>query len=96
MAYFCDGSLDDKSSFLKTLAIAMQHFKKYNLDALWISTYAPGLSAYNKVERRMALLSKVLSGTLLSQRLRGCRVNFERGCQVNGQSGTNVKHAIQK
>ena len=63
---FFDGGPDENPRFPKTLDISIQHFKKYNLDALLISTHAPGLSAYNQVERRMAPLSKALSGILLS------------------------------
>ena len=60
----CDGRPDENPKFLKTLYVAIQHFKKYNLDVLLISTNAPGLSAYNQVDRRMAPLSKALSGIL--------------------------------
>ena len=45
--------------------VAIHNFKKYNLDPLLISTHAPGLSAYNQVERRKTPLSKGLSGILL-------------------------------
>ena len=62
---FCDGGPDENPRFPKTLDISIQHFKKYNLDALLISTHAPGLSAYNEVERRMVPLSKALFGILL-------------------------------
>ena len=60
----CDGRPDENPRFSKTLYVAIQHFKKYNLDALLISKNAPGLSAYNQVGRRMAPLSKALSGIL--------------------------------
>ena len=59
------GGPDENPRFPKTLDAAIQHFKKYNLDALLISTRAPGMSAYKQVERRMAPLSKALSGLLL-------------------------------
>ena len=62
---FCDGGPDENPRFPKTLDVSIQHFKKYNLDALLISTHAPGLSAYNEVERRMVPLSKALFGILL-------------------------------
>ena len=39
--------------------------KKYNIDALFVYANAPGLSAYNRVERRMAPLSKECSGIIL-------------------------------
>ena len=51
--FFCDGGRDKNPRFPKTLDVAIQHFKKHNLDALLISTHAPGLSAHNQVERRM-------------------------------------------
>ena len=31
---FCDGGPDEKPRFPKTLDVAIQHFKKYNLDVL--------------------------------------------------------------
>ena len=40
-------------------------FLKYNLDALFAFTHAPGSSAYNPVERRMAQLSKDTTGLIL-------------------------------
>ena len=43
----------------------MWWFNKYKFDALLISTDAPGMSAYNQVEQRMAPLSKTLTGLLL-------------------------------
>jgi len=45
--------------------VAMSHFKKHNLDAIFIATNAPGRSAFNRVERRMAPLSRELSGLIL-------------------------------
>ena len=63
--FFCDGGPDKNSRFLQPLDVAIQHSKKYNLDTLLISTHAPGLSAYNQVQKRMAPLSKILSGILL-------------------------------
>ena len=62
---FLDGGPDENRRFPKTLDVAVQHFNKHKFDVLLISTHAPGLSAYNQVERRMAPLSKVLAGLLL-------------------------------
>ena len=62
--YFCDGGSDENPRFPKTLDIAIQIFRKYNLDALLISTHAPGLPTSNQVESRMAPLSKALSEIL--------------------------------
>ena len=54
------------------------HFKKHNFDALLISTHAPGLSAYNQVERRMAPLSKALTGLLLPYNTFGNHLDSQR------------------
>ena len=62
---FSDGGPDENPRFPKTLDVAVQHFKKHKFDVLLISTHAPGLSAYNQVEKRMAPLSKALAGLLL-------------------------------
>ena len=48
-----------------SFAIGIHHFLKNNLDALFIMTNAPGRSAFNRAERRMAPLSKELAGLLL-------------------------------
>lgn len=40
-------------------------FLKYNLDAVFVACNAPGRSAFNRVERRMAVLSKALAGVIL-------------------------------
>lgn len=45
--------------------MAIEHFRTHNLDALFIATNAPGRSAYNRVERRMAPLSRELCGVIL-------------------------------
>ena len=63
--FFCGGSPDETPRFPKTLDVAKEHFKKYNLDAFLISAHPPGLSAYNQVEKRMSPLSKALSVILL-------------------------------
>ena len=77
--FFLDGGPDENPRFPKTLDVAIQqHFKKYNRDALLISTLAPGLSAYNQVERRMAPLSKALSGILLPHKTFGTHLDSSR------------------
>ena len=54
-----DGGPDEAPKNAKTLLVWAQQFKKMNLDACFIFTRAPGSSAYNPVERRMAPLSKM-------------------------------------
>ena len=60
-----DGGPDENARFPKTLAAAYRTFRDNNLDAIFVTCYAPGHSAYNAVERRMAPLSRELSGLIL-------------------------------
>jgi len=60
-----DGGPDENPRYPKTINAAIDHFLKFNLDALFIATNAPGRSAFNPVERRMAPLSRQLSGVIL-------------------------------
>ena len=43
----------------------MDCFRNHKLDGLFVFCNAPRLSAYNKVERRMAALSKDTAGIIL-------------------------------
>eukprot|EP00122_Pirum_gemmata_P001778 Pgem_evm1s1604 len=49
--HLVDGGPDESPRSPKTLRMAYQLFKKYDLDAIYIATEAPGRSAYNIVER---------------------------------------------
>lgn len=60
-----DGGPDQNPRFKKVISSAIRQFKMYNLDAIVILTNAPGRSAFNIVERRMATLSKHLAGVIL-------------------------------
>ena len=60
----CNGGPDENPRFPKTLNVSIQHFKEFNFDVMLVSTLAPGMSAYNNVER-MAPFSKTLAGVLL-------------------------------
>ncbi|CAF4412548.1 unnamed protein product [Rotaria sp. Silwood2] len=77
-----DGGPDENPRFPKTLVASIKKFKKYNLDALFILTHAPGQSAYNIVERRMAPLSHDLAGLILPHDHFGSHLN-ESGGTVN-------------
>lgn len=61
-----DGGPDENPRYQKVIDVAIHHFVNNNLDALFIATNAPGRSAFNRVERRMAPLSRELSGLILS------------------------------
>ena len=60
-----DGGPDENPRFPKTLECSIAKFKAFNLDFLIVLTHAPGNSAFNFVERRMAPLSKELAGVVL-------------------------------
>ena len=47
------------------VASSIDIFKIHDLDALFVLAHAPGQSAFNAVERRMAPLSHDLSGLIL-------------------------------
>ncbi|CAF2596257.1 unnamed protein product [Rotaria sp. Silwood2] len=88
-----DGGPDENPRFPKTLVAAIRKFRKYNLDALFVLTHAPGQSAYNVVERRMAPLSHDLAGLILPHDHFGTHLN-DSGVTVNPElERTNFKKA---
>ena len=60
-----NGGPDENPRYQKVIETAVYHFVQNNLDAYFIATNVPGRSAFNLVERRMAPLSKELSGLVL-------------------------------
>ena len=60
-----DGGPDENPRFEKNINMGCKTFKELNLDLYIEVTNAPGLSAFNKVERKMFHLSKELTGVLL-------------------------------
>lgn len=60
-----DGGPDENPRYQKVIQLAIHHFVHHNLDGLFLATNAPGRSAFNRVERKMAPLSKELSGLVL-------------------------------
>ncbi|CAF4807130.1 unnamed protein product [Rotaria sp. Silwood1] len=77
-----DGGPDENPRFPKTLVASIKKFKRYNLDALFVLTHAPGQSAYNIVERRMAPLSHDLAGLILPHDHFGSHLN-DSGVTIN-------------
>lgn len=63
--FTCDGEPDENPRYEWVIVSALQHFKDFHLDAIYIATNAPGRSAFNRVERRMSPLSRELTGVLL-------------------------------
>lgn len=52
-----DDGPDENPRYRKVIAHTIEHFKKYNLDAIFIVINSSGRRAFNRVERRMAPLS---------------------------------------
>lgn len=73
-----DGGPDENPRYKKTLYCAIDYFCSFDLDALFIATNAPGRSAFNRAERRMAPLSKELAGVVLPHDNFGTHLN-EKG-----------------
>lgn len=65
LALSVDESPDENPWYLPLIRYAVQNFREYAMDALFVFTNAPGRSAFNRVERRMSPLSKELSGVIL-------------------------------
>ncbi|KAF2905782.1 hypothetical protein ILUMI_00394 [Ignelater luminosus] len=63
--FIVDGGPDENPRYEKVISTGIHHFVENNLDALFIATNAPGRSAFNRVERRMAPLSRELAGLIL-------------------------------
>lgn len=72
-----DGGPDENPRYEKVIHHSIDHFKKYNFDAFYVVTNAPGRSAYNRVERRMAQLSHQLSGVILPYDYFGSHLNTQ-------------------
>ncbi|KAE8744171.1 hypothetical protein FOCC_FOCC009179 [Frankliniella occidentalis] len=60
-----DGGPDENPRYKKVISHCITHFLDHDLDGLFAFTNAPGRSAYNRVERRMAPLSRELSSVVL-------------------------------
>lgn len=69
------------------MSVAVNRFKKLNLDVYIAMTHAPGMSAYNYVERRMAPLSRELAGVILPHDSFGTHLNA---------SGKTVDEPLEK
>ncbi|KAF6035822.1 hypothetical protein EB796_005872 [Bugula neritina] len=75
LIFSTDGGPDENPRYPKVLKVAAHHFKHHNLDAVFCITNAPGRSAFNPVERRMAPLSHDLAGLILPHDHYGSHLN---------------------
>lgn len=71
----CDGGPDENPRYQRVVEVAITHFLKPNLDAIFVATNAPHRSAYNRVERRMAPLSHAICGLVLPHDFHGTHLN---------------------
>lgn len=70
-----DGGPDENPRFFKTIVQSISLFKYFKLDALFVACNAPGLSAFNPIERKMASFSRVLGGLVLPHDHLGSHLN---------------------
>jgi hypothetical protein len=79
-----DGGPDENPRYQKVIKVAVHHFLQYDFDAIFIATNAPGRSAFNRVERKMAPLSKELTGLILPHDHYGSHLN-DRGITIDAE-----------
>lgn len=77
----------------KVIKHSIHNFKAFNLDLLIVATNAPGRSAYNRVERRMAPLSRELSGVILEHDHYGTHLDNNGRTVDTEKEGQNFEFA---
>ncbi|KAF2898353.1 hypothetical protein ILUMI_07821 [Ignelater luminosus] len=77
-----DGRPDENPRYVKVISHTVHHFVERDLDAIFIFTNAPGRSVFNRVETRMAPLSRELSGPILPHSSYGTHLD-EQGRTTN-------------
>lgn len=88
-----DGGPDENPRYSKVIAQNVQHFKDFDLDGLFVVTNAPGRSAYNRVERRMAPLSRQLSMVVLPHDQFGNHLDKDGKTVDEALERENFRHA---
>lgn len=76
-----DGGSDENPRYPQVVEWAIHMFQKYDFDAYFIATNAPHHSAFNRVERRMAPLSRELTGIILPHDHFGNHLNWKHNRQ---------------
>lgn len=74
---FVDGGPDENPRYRKVIAETVKAFKTHDLDYVITVTNAPGRSAFNRVERRMAPLSRMLAGLVLEHNHYGSHLDSQ-------------------
>ncbi|CAH1099403.1 unnamed protein product [Psylliodes chrysocephalus] len=49
--FTCDGGPGENARYERVTVSAIQHFKNFDFDAIYIATNVPGRNAFNRVER---------------------------------------------
>lgn len=88
-----DGGPDENPRYAKSIEVAIHNFKFNNLDALFLATNAPGRSAFNLVERRMAPLSRQMTGLVLPYDKWGNHLNSKGETIDDELERKNFRHA---
>ena len=88
-----DGGPDENPRYQKTINCAIDYFSSYDLDAFFLATNAPGRSAFNRVERRMAKLSHELSGVVLDHQHFGTHLDSQKNTIDDELELKNFEHA---
>ena len=79
-----DGGLDENPRHEKTISYTVDYFNTFDFHAFFLVTNAPGRSAFNRVERRVAPLSKELGCVLLDRKHFGAHLD-DKGNTVGPQ-----------
>ena len=89
----CDGGPDENLRYEKTIDCAIEQFIQNNFDAIFVATNAPGHSAFNRVERSMAPLSKELASLILPHEHFGSHLDSQGRTVDPDLEHQNVGHA---
>ena len=76
MVISVDGGPDENPRYQKTIECAIDYFCENDFDALFLAANAPGRSAFNRVERRMAPPSHGIAGVTLPHDKFGTHLNM--------------------
>ncbi|GBP04546.1 hypothetical protein EVAR_3908_1 [Eumeta japonica] len=90
-----DGGPDENLRYNKVVSSCISHFKEYDLDGLFVFTNAPGRSAYNRVERRMAPLSRELATVVLPYEHYGSHLDSQGKAIDSYLELKNFQHASE-
>ena len=88
-----DGGPGENPRYQKTIASAIEYFEEYQLDALFLATNAPGRSVFNRTERRMAPLSREMSGLILPHETFGSHLDGNGKTIDDALELKNFEHA---